>query len=502
MHLHQNIVPTRLFSAICLLCTIAMLSSCKKFLASYSQNQTFNQTASDLEELLLGQGYAIQQPIVWAHLLDDDVDGNPTPNSSGGSATFNFSGYHNWQPVPSFNNFGAELFDDYYTAMYKRIAAFNTILYDAPEMKRKGEPADQLRKVSGESHFLRAWYYYYLANLYGQPYNQATASIDYCVPLKTDPAVEDKVFSRNTVREVFDQILSDLLESEKELDTYNENSNIRINKTTAQAMLSRVYLFMSDYENAITYANKVISNNRYRIIDLNSPAPGIPFLDKSSPENILCFPSPQGSSLFLKMQNSSFSFGDNFKVSQELRSSFSANDLRAATFFEQSGNGEVLARKGGNNMNEMEAYIIRLPELYLNKAEALAILGRDAEAAMTLQELRKQRFKPEHLIPITETGAALVNFIREERRKELCFEWHRWFDLRRYAMNARFPFEKSIRHTAYGYNSSGRYVQGYYELKPYSQDKATWVAPVSKSEIEFNQGAIKNEVRPERPIIR
>ena len=501
MSLFKNIIPTRLLTVICLLFTLAMFSSCKKFLASYSQNQTFNQTATDLEELLLGQGYSIQQPTLWAHFLDDDVDANPSTSPQGGSANYNDNGYHYWQPVPWINSNGQEVFDDFYMAMYKRISALNTILYDVPEMKRKGDPADLLQKVSGESHFLRAYTYFNLANLYGQPYNQATAAVDYSVPLKTDPEVEDKLFSRNTVKEVFNQILSDLLESEKELDTYNENSSIRVNKSTAQAMLSRVYLYMSDYENAIAYANKVIGNNRYRIIDLNSPEPGIPFLSKSSPENILCFPSFQGPYLNLRMNHSGFVFGDNFQVSQEFRSSYDANDLRIAAFFQQTGNGDVLARKGGNSMNIMESYIIRIPELHLIKAEALAVLSRDEEAVLAVQELRKKRFKPEHLSPVTETGAALVHFIREERRKELCFEWHRWFDLRRYAVNARFPFEKAIRHTAFGYNSTGRYVQGYYELKPYSQDKATWVLPIPKSEIEFNQGAIKNEVRPDRPII-
>ncbi len=82
-----------------------------------------------------------------------------------------------------------------------------------------------------------------------------------------------------------------------------------------------------------------------------------------------------------------------------------------------------------------DEYVIRLPEILLNKAEALAALGRNEEAINTIQELRKKRFRPEHLTAITETGAGLVQFIREERRRELCFEWHRWFDLRRYAVN-------------------------------------------------------------------
>ncbi|HVK48754.1 MAG TPA: RagB/SusD family nutrient uptake outer membrane protein, partial [Pseudobacter sp.] len=94
------------------------------------------------------------------------------------------------------------------------------------------------------------------------------------------------------------------------------------------------------------------------------------------------------------------------------------------------------------------------------------------------------------------------NFIREERRRELCFEMLRWFDLRRYGVNDRFPSGKTIRHTSYAYNSSGRFIQGYFELKPYDQDKAAYVMPIPDTEIDFNNGAISNEPRPERPLIR
>ena len=36
--------------------------------------------------------------------------------------------------------------------------------------------------------------------------------------------------------------------------------------------------------------------------------------------------------------------------------------------------------------------------------------------------------------------------IRLERRRELCFEGHRWFDLRRYAVCEKYPYSKQIRH--------------------------------------------------------
>ena len=78
----------------------------------------------------------------------------------------------------------------------------------------------------------------------------------------------------------------------------------------------------------------------------------------------------------------------------------------------------------------------RLAEAYLNLAEAAAMDGDETTALKALNDLREKRFTPG--APDVEvsglTGSALVDKIRQERRLELCFEFHRWFDLRRYGM--------------------------------------------------------------------
>lgn len=478
-------------------------SSCKKFLASYSQNSSFLQTAADLEELLLGQGYNIYIPPVWVHQLDDDAERNPTTNAMANTPTYRYFGLTFWQQTPFMNNLGQIFQEEFYHSLYRSISALNTILHDIPAMRNNGEPADVLQRISGESHFMRAWNYFILANLYGKPYSVTTAATDYSVPLKTNPAVEDKNFARNTVKELFDLILSDLHESEKELEKVGQRGGIRPELVTVQALLSRVYLYMSDYEKAVAYSDKVINTRRHQLIDLNSFPQGRTFLSKTSPEFIFCFPSTGSSDIAGTMLTSSFSMAaDNYMVSPDLKESYAQNDLRLPVFFERTPASEFLYRKTGMTHDMKDEYVIRLPEILLNKAEALAALGRNEEAINTIQELRKKRFKPEHLTTITETGAGLIQFIREERRRELCFEWHRWFDLRRYAVNKDLPFEKSIRHTSYAYGPSGRYVEGYYELKPYQQDKAAYVIPVPQNEIEFNQGVLKNEERPQRPLIK
>lgn len=144
--------------------------------------------------------------------------------------------------------------------------------------------------------------------------------------------------------------------------------------------------------------------------------------------------------------------------------------------------------------------LLRLPEVLLNKAEALAQLGRDAEACKVLDELRRKRMDADVAYePVNKTSKDLVDFIREERRKELCFEGHRWFDLRRYAVNTNYPFTKEIVHDIHMQDADWNPVyQGSYRLKGYDEMPAAYVLPIPQHVIEFNKGAIKdNDPRPE-----
>ena len=143
-----------------------------------------------------------------------------------------------------------------------------------------------------------------------------------------------------------------------------------------------------------------------------------------------------------------------------------------------------------------DCFVIRSAELYLNKAEAEAMLDK-AEAIQTIKTLLNNRF--EGGIPPVDglNGKDLVSFIRDERRRELCFEAHRWFDLRRYAVSPKYPEKKSIKHTTYDKNGV---LEGDYVLKPYGEDTA-WVLPIPGYEIVYNQGnLVDNPQRVEREL--
>jgi hypothetical protein len=137
---------------------------------------------------------------------------------------------------------------------------------------------------------------------------------------------------------------------------------------------------------------------------------------------------------------------------------------------------------------------MRNAEAYLNKAEAAAMLGLPADANSAINTLRQARIDPATFSPVNYSGAQLVNFIRDERRRELCFEGHRWFDLKRYAVNKAYPFTITIVHTYSDINyGTPPFVKANLVLQPGDPD---YLIPIPNAAIIFNQGTLKQN--PER----
>ncbi|MCI1246433.1 MAG: RagB/SusD family nutrient uptake outer membrane protein [Prevotella sp.] len=131
----------------------------------------------------------------------------------------------------------------------------------------------------------------------------------------------------------------------------------------------------------------------------------------------------------------------------------------------------------------------RTSELYLNRAEAYAEkyasgVTEDGEKAIAdLNTLRNNRFS--NYVPWTLTTASdLIQRCRDERRRELCFEFQRWFDLRRYGM-------PSIRHT--WYDASGN--KSYYTLQ--TSDPG-YVLPIPDEALSENVNLQQNPLASHR----
>lgn len=136
-----------------------------------------------------------------------------------------------------------------------------------------------------------------------------------------------------------------------------------------------------------------------------------------------------------------------FRVSDELLGLYDESDLRRVYFYQ----GKKSPRKI-KNLNDgivSDYFALRVPEIYLNAAEAAVMLGKESTAIQLIQALRSKRLMSDKDHEIALTGHKLLNFVRDERRRELAFEGHRWFDLRRYAVSSRRMMQKEISHVYY-----------------------------------------------------
>lgn len=183
-----------------------------------------------------------------------------------GTSTDSFYEFISYSRTP--NNGRLQTFWD---NSYKVIAQSSNII----DMIDEGI-SEEVDSKLGECYYLRGLMYFYLCRAYGRPYYQSPDQ-NLGVPI-VNGTPEDmnnlELPDRSTVAQTYEQAISDLKKAESLL--LNEGESIRASKGAAQAMLSRVYLYMSgtwespntEYATlAVDYANRVIDSGYYELLD-------------------------------------------------------------------------------------------------------------------------------------------------------------------------------------------------------------------------------------------
>ena len=495
--------------------------SCNNFLEEYSQDLARVESVSDLDELLLGgvyypAGYCYiasstlyreGDPYnVFIHFMSDELQQNDRTNTGDYYSSECF-GYFTWQRQVGIDVQGTAVGkeDACWDMSYEYINVANMIIDELPnvEATNNSEAEDKIR-IEGESHFMRALYYFTLVNLYAKPYAPSTAASTTGIPLKLTSYIEDKEYTCSSVAEVYEQIISDLNRAEECLAQVPWKSIYRADITAVYLLKSRVYLYMQDYENAKTYAEAVLERNN-NLVDLNSYVGAENIFTSSSPEVIF---SMGGHMLTY------YIYGDDryedeypYYVSEDLVNAFSDDDLRKSSYIQRGEYGYTFKKiywgreHFGMACSVSDNFLFRVSEAYLNLAEAAALSDDEATARQTLHQLQAKRFSTPPTI--TESGNALIDLIRKERQRELCLEGHRWYDLRRYTVCEAYPWSKSYRHTysefTYSYD-----VWDYvptrtrtYELEEFDE---AYTLAFPQEVLEF-QNTLNTNNRPERQSI-
>ncbi|MEO5999952.1 MAG: RagB/SusD family nutrient uptake outer membrane protein [Chitinophagaceae bacterium] len=333
--------------------------------------------------------------------------------------------------------------NDTWNAAYDVIKRANTIISaDIPASKNVDE-------LKGQAYAVRALMTFELVRNYAKPYTVDPNALG--IPLVTT-FDQNALPVRNTVKEVYTQMISDLNQAFT-LMSLNIGQSIIIPSTNttkvlnssyftkyaAKALQARVYQHMGDWASAKDAALQVINNGTFSLVESTSYVAywKNPAASSSRVESMFEVSSDNGGNNGTNSLSNFYElagYGDAW-VTNELYNTYSATDIRRQVILVNTtvtaGNTVYLNNKYSNTTNAADkddTKVLRYADVILILAEAYANLD-DANALIRLNEVAKKRDAA--FIGYTSTGAQLKNDIITERRKEFAFEGYRYWDLMR-----------------------------------------------------------------------
>lgn len=344
------------------------------------------------------------------------------------------------------NNVGAHL--NPWEAGFEGVNRANLVL---EAIEKVEAPASWKDAWAGQMHFLRALLYFNMSTVYGyDPTAIISANDRGAVPIYEEGVVniEDLVLvGRAPVAYMYDFIYKDLDSAYAKLSRNTIGSAPhRVTPDAVNALYSRVALFNGDYETVITKANAALANVA------SSFATNASYVNawraETHPESIFevkfNINENVGANNSLRATYMSRAFvTDNIPsthgtlvVGTELMALYATNDVRRQLIMKGLGNNinrdemtKFSSRGGVKDLDNVP--VIRVSELYLNRAEAYFRLDEPALARDDINMIRQRAGLPATAL----AGSDLLEEILLQRRLEFAFEGHRWFDLKRLGRN-------------------------------------------------------------------
>lgn len=313
--------------------------------------------------------------------------------------------------------------NNFYTRAYSTINIANNILEKIPALATIPE-ADK-GPMLGAAYFVRALALFDLTRLYGGvPGVVGTMGVPVITKAtKTVPEVEYP--ARPALAESYAAVEQDLI---KALALLPETSNKAIaSKGAARALLSRLYLYLGKNAEVITYSTAVITDSKYVL----NPVFADIFASKLTTESIfeLNFNDSDQSGIRNWYNpvggRGDLTTHDNFYA----EATANASDVRGKLYGFSASNGRYQTKyqKPGGVDN---IHILRIAEMYLNRAEARAKTN-DLAGALADLDLIRIRAGIGNIMPRPVTQADVLQAIWNEQKFEFAFEGHRLFDLTR-----------------------------------------------------------------------
>ena len=372
------------------------------------------------------------------------------PEVLGGNLTFTPSVTRNMVDIPiaientyNFNSNPDEMdYQEYYQDLYDVINQVNLLLENKDNMPFFD--SNELSQLEAELLSIRAIAHYQVSLLFAQNINFTTDGSHLGVIYNTNQLTAGEDFpSRLSMVQTNEQIASDL---DTALSVYTSAQLLGgpdysyFNTQTTTAFYARIALQMNDWEKAQSLAETIIDISGVELMDTANyisewEQPELPVSEvifeltapRSSEGNI-------SSTVSQYFQYSSPTNYGNYVASGDLLDFYEDNDIRKELFLIQNlnqlVNGELLSEEfyfTKKFQNDAGTTIIRLSEMYLIHAEASARLGQNGKALESLNAIRERA----NLEPLMEETQILEEIFME-RRRELAFEGHLFFDSLRF----------------------------------------------------------------------
>ena len=474
-------------------------SSCSDFLEQNPQTDLsendFYKTADDILSAVNGAYSSLQEGDIYGNwYVFGEIPSDNTRNQLSGSVTTQneFDQFY----IDTQNSMIA----NFWKAAYKVINRTNTILGRIDGIEINTELANRYKL---ECKFIRALMYFNLVRVYG----------DVPLVLKEISISESYDILREPKENVYNQIIADLIEAQGLPVSYSTAEDGRATQGAAKALLANVYMTLHKYAEAETILAEIINSGRYSLLE-NTPGS----LNIDGYKNVF---SPVN-------HNSKEGI---FEI-QFLKGGYGEGSNYANNFAPENSGTNVVAvgGTGGNNIPEMDIYnayeegdlrrdfsmslgyydnrknnewvesryvckfmdvpyqnndasnnypVIRYADVILMYAEALNQNGKTAEACKYLNMTRRRGFgyQTTETSPVdlqTTDKAQFALMVEQERRVELAFENHRWFDLIR----------------------TGRAVE-VMRSKGFSLNETNLICPIPQKQIDVNPKLTQNDYRIE-----
>jgi tetratricopeptide (TPR) repeat protein len=432
----NNLIKGLLYS------TLIILSSCSKELNT-TPSQSIDadvalKTSDDVKAALVGAYSDFGNADFYGGriFLEADLLANVNDFSWGG--TYQGMTQISNKAIPVDNGFVR----DAWISGYRAINDANNVLSAVSVVDKKDAAS-----VEGQAKFIRGASYFELVKRFAKAWNDGDPAANLGVPIVLTPTTtitEESKVKRNTVAEVYQQVIKDLNEAEASSDN-----------PAAAAILARVYLQQGDYANAVQAAKRAITESGAKLTPTYAEAFGA----ANTSEDIFAIQvTPTSGTQGFNEFYSSSQRGD-IQINDSHLSLYDPTDDRFNLFYED--NGSIYTGKFEELYGNV--HVIRLAEMLLIRAESNFRLGSEV-GATPLDDINAIRNRA-HVTPYNNSTELTLDKILLERHLELAFEGFSLDDIKR--------------------------LQGSVASLPWNSPKL--IFPIPKREILANINLIQNE---------